>query len=181
MKRLGEDMIESREQHKGFEFISSLQEELHAWVAVQNIFLVTTCMFQSDFSFICILDTVLPPLSSLAHNGRAGMCSISVLPVDCWRTRVQLQESKLWLLEHQAVFLTTALASCQQRFNYLTAAPCSWQSPAQVPFIVPSIINKEWKAPGEPAQRCRQYQSPQKCKLCLWQWGQMCFNFNQPA
>lgn len=79
-----------------------------------------------------------------------------------------------------AVFLTTAPASCQQRFNCSTAAPCSWQSPAQAPFIVPSIINEEWKAPGEQAWRCRQYQSPQKCKLCLWQWGQMYFNFSEP-
>lgn len=47
--------------------------------------------------------------------------------------------------------LTAAPASRQQRFNYLTAAPCSRQTPAQVPFIVASIINKEWKAPGEQA------------------------------
>lgn len=41
-------------------------------------------------------------------------------------------------------FLATVPASCQQRLNCSTAAPCSRRSPARFPFIVPSIFNKEW-------------------------------------
>lgn len=133
----------------------------------------------------------------LSHHMHVSNCQISISGAEL-RFRPLIKVGSRWLSERESadghprrcrnqscgfsytVFLTTAPASCQRRFNCSTAAPCSRQSPAQVPFIVSSIINKEWKAPGERAWRCRQYQSPQKCKLRLWQWGQMYFNFNEP-
>lgn len=137
-------------------------------------------MSKSDLSHIYISGTESTLLSRLPRNNGAGKCSIGDLFRDCWWTRSLRQESKLRLLGRPAVFSTTAPASCQWRFNCVTAALCSRQSRAQAPFIVPSIINKEWKAPGEQPWRCRQYQSTQKCKSHLWQWGQMYFNFSEP-
>lgn len=129
---------------------------------------------------VCIFSSELTVLSRRAHDG-AGKCFIIDLLGDYGRTHSSLQESKLWLVMRQAIFLTTAAAPPVSR------GVTVWQqlgagvpSPAQVPHIVPSIINREWKAPGEQNWRCRQYQSRQKCKLYLWQRGQMHFNLYEP-
>lgn len=57
--------------------------------------------------------------------------------------------SSLWWRLRQTFFLAIKPASCQQRLNSLTAAPCRQHNPAQVPYIVPSIFNEEWKADRE--------------------------------
>lgn len=117
-------------------------------------------VFASSFTSVYILDTEQSLLSTLAHKDRAKG-TISVWLGEWRSTPLPLQESKLWLFAQQAVFLTAIPASRQMRFNCLTTALCSWQSVAEAPFVVHSIINKEWRSPGEQTHRCRQYQSPQ--------------------